>query len=91
MLRTASKLLLILCLLLAGWAQTAQARVYIDVTKPFTRKLPLAMPAFQPLAGAAQSPQGAAGYDILTGDLSFTGLFDILDPKAIWENPMPET
>ena len=85
--KTAIKLILILCLLLTGWVQTAQARVYIDVTKPFTRKLPLAMPAFEPLSGAPQSSQGAAGYDILTADLSFTGLFEILDPKSYLGKP----
>ncbi|MGD9123948.1 MAG: Tol-Pal system beta propeller repeat protein TolB [Desulfarculaceae bacterium] len=71
--------LVVLGLLASG---AAQARVYIDVTSPFSRKLPLALPQFNPTAGAASDPVGAEGTRLLSADLNFTGLFDILDPKS---------
>jgi TolB protein len=67
----------------------AQARVYIDLTKPFSRRLPMAIPEFQPLAGAAADPVGAEGAGLLSKALSFTGLFDILDPKSFIGTPEP--
>lgn len=73
-------------LLMAG---SAWARVYIDVTQPFSRRLPLAIPEFQPLAGAAQDPAGAEGTELLSRALSFTGLFDILDRKSFLGAPQP--
>ncbi len=67
----------------------AAARVYIDVTQPFSRRLPLAIPEFQPLAGSPQDPVGADGAALLTKALSFTGLFDILNPKSFIGAPEP--
>jgi TolB protein len=73
-----------LCLLLLAlglaWPDPAPARVYIDITKPSSRKLPLAMPEFKP-AASSQS-LGGEGNRILTTDLNYTGLFDVLDPKT---------
>ena len=60
----------------------AWARVYIDITQPFSRKLPIALPVFQPLDGAAADAVGADGARILQKNLSFTGLFDFLNPKG---------
>ncbi|KMY68566.1 hypothetical protein AAU61_02680 [Desulfocarbo indianensis] len=70
-------------------AGSAWARVYIDVTQPFSRRLPLAIPEFQPLAGAAPDAVGAEGNEILSKALSFTGLFDILDPRGFIGKPQP--
>ncbi|KIX14576.1 Tol-Pal system beta propeller repeat protein TolB [Dethiosulfatarculus sandiegensis] len=66
---------------------TAQARVYIDVTKPFSRKLPLALPEFQALEQTA--PIGAKARGILQKDLEFTGLFDFLNPNSFLGQPDP--
>jgi len=63
-------------------AGAAWARVYIDVTQPFSRKLPLAMPAFVPLEGAPADALGKKGHGTLSSDLTFTGMFDILDPAS---------
>jgi len=78
-------LILLPALLLAP--AVARARVYIDVTQPFTRKLPLALPVFDPLQGAAADPLGREATDLLKNDLLFTGLFDILPPSAYLGKP----
>ncbi len=81
-----SKLTALLCLVLLGlglaWPDPAPARVYIDITKPSSRKLPLAMPEFQPNAAAGSQSLGGEGNRILRADLEYTGLFDVLDPKT---------
>lgn len=68
-------------------APPARARVYIDVTQPFSRKLPLALAPFEPLAGEAVDPAGQSGARLLQSDLSFTGLFDFLDPRSFLGKP----
>ncbi len=85
-----SILILMAALMILGvLAAPARARVYIDVTQPFSRRLPLALPEFQPLPGAAVDPVGSEGADILGRALSFTGLFDLLDPKSFIGPPRP--
>lgn len=81
-------LLTLLALLLAGsLAVPAGARVYIDITSPFSRKLPLALPPFQPLPGAASDPFGAQANELLQRYLDYTGLFDFMDPKTFLGPP----
>ncbi len=89
--RAFARLLMILLAALCtlAWAAPAPARVYIDVTKPFSRQLPLALPDFQPITGAAADPVGADGSRLLKTNLSFTGLFDILDPSSYLGPPQP--
>jgi TolB protein len=82
-------LLLVLLGLGGTWPAAAPARVYIDVTQPFSRKLPLALPEFQPLPGATTDAVGAEGTALLTRDLAFTGIFDILDPASYLGPPNP--
>ena len=77
-------LLLILCL-----AFPVSARVYIDITQPFSRKLPLALPVFQPLPGAETDPIGAKGARLLHKYLSYTALFEFLNPKSFLGPPQP--
>ncbi|MEW5912987.1 MAG: Tol-Pal system beta propeller repeat protein TolB [Thermodesulfobacteriota bacterium] len=78
-------LLLALCL-----AAPAAARVYIDITSPFSRKLPLAIPEFQVLAGGSQDPFGAQASGLLKRYLGYTGLFDFMDPKTFLGPPEGE-
>lgn len=89
--RSPRRILILIAALMALLLMTgsAGARVYIDITKPFSRRLPLAIPEFQPLAGAAQDPAGAEGTALLSKALSFTGLFEILDPKSFLGTPQP--
>lgn len=72
-----------------GAAQTAQARTYIDITKPVSRKMPLALPVFQPLSGAAPSSLGNEGSRLLGANLIYTGLFELLDPATFLGAPNP--
>ena len=58
---------------------TAHAeRVYIDITSPAVRKLPIAVQGF--IGGSEMS-------DIVKNDLTFTGLFDCIDEAAHIEKP----
>ncbi len=68
---------LLLCL--GATAQAADARVYIDISNPAVRRMPIAVPQFTPASGGAQSPGAAKGTDILIKNLNFTGLFEVLN------------
>jgi TolB protein len=60
-------------------AQDAGALVYIDISRP-PRKLPLAL---QPFTGS----HGREISGIVLDDLTFSGLFEPLDPEAFLEGP----
>lgn len=81
-----SKITAFVCLVLLALGlalpPVCQARVYIDITKPGSRKLPLAIPQFAPEAAGGSQSMGGEGNQVLSGDLNYTGLFDILDPKT---------
>lgn len=63
----------------APWsAQMAEARVYIDISSPTMRHMPIAVPKFTPLSGGESAP-AASGTDMLVKNLNFTGLFEVLD------------
>ena len=61
---------------------------YIDINNPFSRKIPMAIPAF-----AALSPDGTdqallkKATDILTNSLDFTGFFNMIDRGAYLLEP----
>lgn len=60
----------------------------IDITKPFLRKIPLAVPAFKNATGSSEekkSSQSAA--DFLSDSLDFTGYFKILDRGSFLFDP----
>ncbi len=60
----------------------------IDITKPFLRKIPLAVPSFKNATGSEaekQSSQTAA--DFLSDSLDFTGYFKILDRGSFLFDP----
>ncbi len=71
-------------LFLAGVASfpltTAVAKVYIDITSPAFRRLPVAVQEF---AG----PMGKEMSEIVRDDLDFTGLFSQIDERAHVESP----
>jgi TolB protein len=58
----------------------AQAKIYIDISSPAFRKLPIAIQEF---AG----PFGREISDIIKDDLEFSGLFGYIDRAAYIENP----
>ena len=52
----------------------------IDITKPFLRKIPLAVPLFKNAGGSAEEKQSSeSAADFLSDTLDFTGYFKILD------------
>jgi TolB protein len=65
-----------LCLLLPA---ITSAKIYIDITAPFVKKLPLAI--FD-----LQGPYGAEISEILRDDLTFTGLFMHIDKSSYIES-----
>ena len=67
-------LLTLFCVLIAD----AHAKVYLDVTSPGVRKLPIAVQEF--VGGKEIS-------DIVADDLNFTGLFQCVEPAAHMERP----
>lgn len=65
---------------------------YIDITNPFLRKIPIAVPLFKntsPDKTAAQAARQAS--DLLSDTLEFTGYFKILDREAFLIDPQSES
>ena len=60
----------------------------IDITKPFLRKIPLAIPLFKNATGfAEEKSQSEKAADFLSDTLDFTGYFKILDRGAFLFDP----
>ena len=60
----------------------------IDITKPFLRKIPLAVPLFKNAGGSAEETRSSeAAADFLSETLDFTGYFKILDRGAFLFDP----
>ena len=77
----------LLILLHAGPGDAAQYN-YIDISNPFLRKTPVAVPAFKIVDGGATARQSAAETaQLLSYYLEFTGYFTISDPQAFLEDP----
>jgi TolB protein len=58
---------------------------YIDITKPFLRKIPVAIPVFKAINRTGQESEiGKKGADILSEVLEFTGYFTMLDRRPFW-------
>jgi TolB protein len=74
----------LLALLLAP-AALAQPRQYIEVGSPNFRPLPVAIAPLQADGDARAAAAEIA--EVLSGDLSLSGLFDVLDPKSFLADP----
>ena len=59
---------------------TCEAKVYIDISSPAFKKLPIAVQDFS-------GPSGEKISSIIRNDLDFTGLFAAIDKAAYLENP----
>ncbi|MFZ7127737.1 MAG: Tol-Pal system beta propeller repeat protein TolB [Desulfobacterales bacterium] len=61
---------------------------FIDISNPFLRKVPLAIPEFKPLAsGQATEAMAVEAAKIMENSLLFTGYFSLVDRGAFLENP----
>ena len=64
---------------------------YIDISKPFLRKIPLAIPLFKNETGTAEEARlSASSADLLSASLEFTGYFKILDRQAFLFDPQSD-
>jgi len=75
-------ILLVLCSMLYALciALCVEAKVYIDISSPAFKKLPIAIQEFS-------GPSGKEISNIIRDDLEFTGLFLYIDRNAYLENP----
>ena len=64
---------------------------YIDITNPFLRKIPIAVPLFKKMSsGDATAQLSIKASDLLSETLEFTGYFKILDRGAFLANPQTD-
>jgi TolB protein len=82
-----------LALLLIGPAlclaqRDADQYEYIDISNPFLRKIPLAVPFFKNVSGTAEEQVlSKSSTELLSSSLEFTGYFKILDRGAFLFDP----
>ena len=73
------------------WVSAAQSEAaydYINISEPFLKKIPVAVPAFKMLSEASEKTETAdKAADILSDGLEFTGYFKLIDRGAFLENP----
>ncbi len=64
---------------------------YIDITQPFLRKIPIAVPFFKTISTNTATDQlSKKAPDLLAETLAFTGYFKILDRKAFLVGPQTD-
>jgi TolB protein len=82
----------ILCEALVCFAQSGKDQYeYIDLSKPFLRKIPLAIPLFKNSAGTDEENRlSTSSADFLSSSLEFTGFFKLLDRGAFLYDPQKE-
>ncbi|MEJ2641527.1 MAG: Tol-Pal system beta propeller repeat protein TolB [Desulfosarcinaceae bacterium] len=60
---------------------------FIDISNPFLREIPLAVPLFKNLSGSAGAEKlAASSADMMAEALNFTGLFKLIDRGAFLED-----
>ncbi|GAB4284186.1 MAG: Tol-Pal system beta propeller repeat protein TolB [Deferrisomatales bacterium] len=67
-------------------AAPAGAKVYLDITAPTLRRIPLAVPPLRAGAGQVHTAHVEIA-EVLRADLGFAGLFEVLDPRSYLEDP----
>lgn len=84
-----------ICILVASGSSFAQSDIdpydYIDISNPFLRKIPLAIPLFKNETGTTEEVRlSQTSADLLADSLEFTGYFKILDRQAFLFNPQSD-
>jgi TolB protein len=75
------------CLLGHGQGEASAQYKYLDITNPFIRKIPLAVPDFKPITGSSGEKQiGGEAAGMVAETLHFTGFFKILNRSAFLSN-----
>jgi TolB protein len=68
--------------------RSTESRIYIDIHSALQKKIPTAIPSFKNQAGSVINQQrGKKMADLLSGALTFSGLFQMLDPAIFLEDP----
>ncbi|MBC2712269.1 MAG: Tol-Pal system beta propeller repeat protein TolB [Desulfosarcina sp.] len=81
-------LTLLLLLIPLPWPVAAEQYNYIDISNPFLRKTPMAVPMFKAAAHDPTAMAAAkAASELLVYYLDFTGYFTFSDPAAFLEDP----
>lgn len=83
------------CILIASGLSFAQSGDdqydYIDISKPFLRKIPLAIPLFKnEIATVEETRLSESSAELLSASLEFTGYFKILDRRAFLFDPQSD-
>ncbi len=73
---SAAAVLVSAAIVMSVFSGTARAKVYIDITSPFDRRLPIAVSAFVADPGLSE---------IVRDDLNFTYVFSVIDPEGYLE------
>ncbi len=84
------KISIVLGLLLTAGTGLAQTEYeYIDISNPFLRKIPLAVPWFKMTSGhAVEQEQSRKAAELMSETLEFTGYFKIIDRGAFLADPL---
>ena len=87
--------IIISCILIASGSSFAQSGIdpydYIDISNPFLRKIPLAIPLFKNETGTTEEARlSKTSADLLADSLEFTGYFKILDRRAFLFDPQSD-
>ncbi len=69
-------------------ATDVEARLYIDITAPSMRKIPVAIPDFKDVGKRSEHPElGSRLSEIMSNDLDLSGYFKPLDKDSFIESP----
>ncbi len=80
--------------IMSFWAVPGVARAgydYVDISQPFLRKIPIAVPLFKKVSSGHETDQlSKSASDLLAETLEFTGYFKFIDREAFLVNPQTD-
>ncbi len=80
--------------IMSFWAVPSVARAgydYVDISQPFLRKIPIAVPLFKKVSSGHEPDQlSKSASDLLAETLEFTGYFKFIDREAFLVNPQTD-
>ncbi len=83
-----------LMVIMSFWAVPGVARAgydYVDISQPFLRKIPIAVPLFKKVSSGHETDQlSKSASDLLAETLEFTGYFKFIDREAFLVNPQTD-
>lgn len=83
-----------LMVIMSFWAVPGVARAgydYVDISQPFIRKIPIAVPLFKKVSSGHEADQlSKSASDLLAETLEFTGYFKFIDREAFLVNPQTD-